>query len=32
VTLDTEQLRWLLDGMDLDAMTRHPVRQYEFVG
>ena len=32
VTLDTEQLRWLLDGIDLDAMTRHPVRQYEFVG
>ena len=31
VTLDTEQLRWLLDGIDLDAMTRHPVRQYEFV-
>lgn len=32
VTLDTEQLRWLLDGIDLDAMVRHPVRQYEFVG
>jgi transposase len=32
VTLDTEQLRWLLDGIDLDAMVRHPVRRYEFVG
>ena len=32
VTLDTEQLRWLLDGIDLDVMVRHPVRQYEFVG
>jgi len=32
VMLDTEQLRWLLDGIDLDAMVRHPVRQYEFVG
>lgn len=32
VTLDAEQLHWLLDGIDLDAMVRHPVRQYEFVG
>ena len=32
VTLDTEQLRWLLDGIDLDAMVRHPARQYELVG
>ena len=32
VTLTTEQLHWILDGIDLDAMVRHPVRQYEFVG
>ncbi len=32
VALDTEQLHWLLDGIDLDAMVRHPVRDYEFVG
>jgi transposase len=32
VALDAEQLHWLLDGIDLDAMARHPVRQYEFVG
>jgi len=32
VLLDAEQLHWLLDGIDLDAMARHPVRQYEFVG
>jgi transposase len=32
VTLDAEQLRWLLDGIDHDVMVRHPVRQYEFVG
>ena len=32
VALDAEQLHWLLDGIDLDAMARHPVRQYDFVG
>ncbi|WFU12931.1 hypothetical protein QA646_29060 (plasmid) [Rhizobium sp. CB3090] len=32
MSLDAEQLHWLLDGIDLDAMVRHPVRQYEFVG
>ena len=32
VALDAEQLHWLLDGIDLDAMVRHPVRHYECVG
>ncbi len=32
VALDAEQLHWLLDGIDLDAMARHPVRHYECVG
>jgi transposase len=32
VVLGTEQLHWLLDGIDIDAMVRHPVRQYQFVG
>jgi transposase len=32
VPLDAEQLHWLLDGIDLDAMVRHPVRQYQFAG
>jgi transposase len=32
VWLDVEQLHWLLDGIDIDAMERHPVRQYQFVG
>uniref|UniRef100_UPI000462B0C4 IS66 family insertion sequence element accessory protein TnpB n=1 Tax=Rhizobium favelukesii TaxID=348824 RepID=UPI000462B0C4 len=32
VMLTTEQLHWILDGIDIDAMVRHPVRQYEFVG
>ena len=27
-----EQVHWLLDGIDLDAMARHPVRHYECVG
>ena len=31
VALTAEQLRWLLDGIDIDAMVPHPVRQYEFV-
>jgi transposase len=30
--LTAEQLRWLLDGIDIDAMVPHPVRQYQFVG
>jgi len=32
VELTTEQLHWILDGIDIDAMVRHPVRQYEFAG
>jgi transposase len=32
VTLTTEQLHWLLDGIDIDAMVRHPVRQYQVAG
>src|SRR4029078_11705363 len=32
VTLTTEQLPWLLDGSDIDAMIRHPVRQYQIAG
>ena len=32
VALTAEQLRWLLDGIDIDAMVPHPVRQYQFVG
>lgn len=31
VTLTTEQLHWILDGIDIDAMVRHPLRQYEIV-
>ena len=30
--LTTEQLHWILDGIDIDAMVRHPVRQYQVVG
>ncbi|RVJ82223.1 hypothetical protein CN168_12055 [Sinorhizobium medicae] len=32
VTLSTEQLHWILDGIDIDAMVRHPVRQYQIAG
>ncbi|TIU42743.1 IS66 family insertion sequence element accessory protein TnpB [Mesorhizobium sp.] len=32
VQLTTEQLHWLLDGIDIDAMVRHPVRQYQVAG
>src|SRR3954462_11468244 len=32
VTLTTEQLHWILDGIDIDAMVRHPVRQYQIAG
>lgn len=28
IELTTEQLRWLLDGIDIDAMQRHPARRY----
>ncbi|MER8760264.1 IS66 family insertion sequence element accessory protein TnpB [Mesorhizobium sp. M0976] len=32
VTLTTEQLHWILDGIDIDAMVCHPVRQYQVAG
>lgn len=32
VTLTSEQLHWLLDGIDIEAMVRHPVRQYRISG
>ena len=28
VELSIEQLQWLLDGIDLEAMRGHPVREY----
>lgn len=28
IELTTEQLHWLLDGIDIDAVRRHPVRRY----
>jgi transposase len=28
IELTTEQLHWLLDGIDIDAVRRHPARQY----
>jgi len=27
--LSAEQLHWLLDGIDIDAVQRHPARQYQ---
>jgi transposase len=32
VVLTTEQLHWILDGIDIDAMIRHPVRHYQIAG
>ncbi|EPE93620.1 transposase IS66 (plasmid) [Rhizobium grahamii CCGE 502] len=32
VTLSTEQLHWILDGIDIDPMARRPVRQYQIAG
>lgn len=32
IALSTEQLHWILDGIDIDAMVRHPVRQYQIAG
>ena len=32
VRLTTEQLHWLLEGIDIDALVRHPVRQYRVAG
>ena len=31
IELTTEQLHWLLDGIDIDAVRRHPVRHYQHV-
>lgn len=28
IELTTEQLHWLLEGIDIDAMRRHPARSY----
>jgi len=28
IELTTEQLRWLLEGIDIEAMRRHPARRY----
>jgi transposase len=30
--LSTEQLHWLLDGIDIEAVRRHPERHYRSVG
>jgi transposase len=27
--LTTEQLHWILEGIDIEAMVRHPVRHYQ---
>jgi transposase len=32
VTLTTEQLHWVLEGIEIDAMVRHPVRRYQVAG
>ncbi|CDM60524.1 MULTISPECIES: IS66 family insertion sequence element accessory protein TnpB [Rhizobium] len=32
VVLTTEQLHWILNGIDIDAMTSHPVPQYQIAG
>jgi transposase len=32
VMLSTEELHWLLDGIDIEAVQRHPARQYQSVG
>lgn len=29
IELTTEQLHWLLDGIDIDAVRRHPARRYQ---
>jgi len=29
IELTTQQLHWLLDGIDIDALSRHPVRHYQ---
>jgi len=30
--LTSEQLHWLLDGIDIEAVSRHPLRQYVTAG
>jgi transposase len=30
--LTAEQLHWLLDGIDIEAVQRHPIRQYQHAG
>jgi transposase len=32
IALTVEQLHWLLDGINIEAMRRHPDRHYERVG
>lgn len=32
VRLTAEQMHWILDGIDIDAMVRHPVRHYQVAG
>ncbi len=32
VRLSSEQLHWLLEGIDIEAVRRHPARQYLSVG
>ena len=32
VALTSEQLHWVLEGIDIDAMARHPVRRYQVAG
>jgi transposase len=29
IELTTQQLHWLLDGIDIDALRRHPERRYQ---
>jgi transposase len=31
IELTTEQLHWLLEGIDIEAMQRHPRRRYQYV-
>jgi transposase len=32
IELTTEQLHWLLEGIDIEAVRRHPSRQYQYSG
>jgi transposase len=31
MTLTVEQLHWLLEGIDIEAMRRHPARMYQHI-